>query len=209
MKRSSPHLIHSDFLVPVSPQEAISLLPDISTMQQQFVLEEEVPARPSGAPSHPFRILNSVIQHFPAQDIYQVGRELGLREFRAFYLAYVPENPLLLDKDWSVILEMWWTYAYLSEYGDVDLDLSQEQNDYFFITFTNTQIHRTKDSKHKPVCPLIAGLLAGFFSGLSGFDYEAIETECHEQGHQNCTFILGNSGLVNSEKFWQTIHEIN
>lgn len=211
MMNSHPQVLPNDSIVSFKNEEAIKLLPAISTMQHHFASEDKQhfdSTQALGIPAHPLKILNSVIEHFPAQDIYKIGKELGMREFRAFYLAFISENPLLLEKNWRSILEQWWAYAYLSEYGDVNLDLSEEHNDFFFVTFTNTKVYKTKGSQQKPVCPLIAGVLAGFFSSLSGFDFETIETECHEKGHKNCTFLLGNSGLVNSEKFWQEIHEI-
>lgn len=189
----------------------IDQLPSVLAMQRFHALNDQRNGsltQKMQISSTSLKMLNRIVEKFPAQEIYQIGKELGEREFRAFYLAFVPVNPSLLDLGWKTILERWWVYAYLSEYGNVNLELSQEQNDYFFVTFTNTKIHRTKATKNKPVCPLIAGVLAGFFSSLSGYEYEAIETECHEKGHQNCTFILGNSGLVNSETFWQAIHDI-
>lgn len=191
---------------------AINLLPSAAAMQPYHSVNDQA----SGILTQKTRVflnslkaLNRIIEQFPAQEIYQIGKELGQREFRAFYLAFAPDNPSLLDLDWKTVLEMWWVYAYLSDYGNVNLDLSQEQSDYFFLTFTNTKIHRNQGSRNQPVCPLIAGVLAGFFSSLLSDEYEAIETECHEKGNQHCTFILGNSSLVNSVVFWQTIHDIS
>ncbi|WP_299412386.1 V4R domain-containing protein [Acaryochloris sp. IP29b_bin.148] len=199
----------NEFTLPQTDKASIDLLPPIATIQRCFSVDSEASHQNWEIPTNPLNMLNNVVRHFPAQEIYQIGRELGEREFKAFYLACESGSFCLLDLDWREILEMWWAHAYLSEYGNVNLALSQAQRDYFFVTFTNTKIHRTKETKHKPVCPLIAGVLAGFFSRLSGQEYEAIETECHEQGHQNCTFILGHSGLVNSATFWQTIHDIH
>ena len=185
-------------------------LPAISTMQEYLSLDDIINpdiALSSKMPTNPLSILSSAIDHFPAHESYQVGRELGIREFRLFYLSSADKNPQLLNMQWQSVLELWWTSAYLDQYTEMRLNRIEEQSSYFFASFENTS--NTHAAYSKPNCPLIAGILAGFLSSLFGLEFESIETECHTQESQNCTFLLGSSDQINPHQFWQTIQNIN
>lgn len=185
-------------------------IPAIATMQEYLSLDDII--KPdnvvsSKMPTNPLSILSRALDHFPAHEAYQVGRELGIREFRSFYLSAAPKTPQLLEMQWQSVLELWWTSAYLDQYTELHLNQIEAHSNYFFVTFANTDT-TVNEADSKPNCPLIAGILAGFLSSLFGLEFESIETECHAQESQNCTFLLGSSSQVDPIQFWQTIHSI-
>lgn len=195
----------------VSPKDKDMMqLPAIATMQEYLCLDDIINpdiALSSRMPTNPLSILSSAIDHFPAHEAYQVGEELGIREFRSFYLSSTFKNPQLLNMQWQSVLELWWTSAYLDQYTEMRFNRIEEQGSYFVVTFMNTS--NTNAAYSQPNCPLIAGILAGFLSSLFGLEFKAIETECHGQENHNCTFLLGSSGQINPTQFWQTINDMN
>lgn len=156
-----------------------------------------------------FKALSDSLTKLTNYEVYQIGKELGIREFRAFYLSLVPKNSLLFVNDWKLALRNWWRYSNLSTYGEFNLDLIYKQHNYLFVTLVKAQTNTKVDINLKPICPLIAGLLAAFFSGFVGSKFEVIEPHCHKVEDKNCTFLVSNGEYINATKFWQTIDRIN
>ena len=47
-----------------------------------------------------------------------------------------------------------------------------------------------KKKQKKPVCSYIAGLIAGGAEGITGHEFECVETHCIAKGDKHCRFVL-------------------
>lgn len=80
-----------------------------------------------------------------------------------------------------------------SDYGSVNQGL-------IICEFDNTIFQTFTENESRPIESLLAGLLAGIYSHISGQELECIQTECLSTGAAKSRFILGLAGRIDQAR---------
>ncbi|NJK40877.1 MAG: hypothetical protein HC934_05045 [Acaryochloridaceae cyanobacterium SU_2_1] len=87
------------------------------------------------------------------------------------------------------------------------LDPRRSADAYIVLEVISTQEQALKKDLSQPDCAFYAGVIAGFFSCLSGDQFEVIEPDCQSATPNICKFILGRAEVLNALVFWQTLDQ--
>ena len=141
-------------------------------------------------------------------EAYEFGKDIGQQEYHRFATSHIIPKEGSFDKKLLVLMD-WWSQSYLVRH--VELVISNEKSLDEFIEFT--VIHKNqktlKRKNIRPDCPFIAGLFAGFISGLSKTNFEAIEIDSEDQKNNTCRFLLGHKAELNAMFFWLTLDSLS
>jgi predicted hydrocarbon binding protein len=75
--------------------------------------------------------------------------------------------------------------------GKIDLDQAYQQHGFLVIKIWNSAFARLAPNQDRPICYLEAGLLAAFFSQLTGRELHCVQTTCESLGADCNRFLLG------------------
>jgi hypothetical protein len=126
--------------------------------------------------------------------LYNCGRWWG----KSFYVRFRDElsdyygTPLAemgMVEFMQSLQQCWITHGW----GKIDLDQTYQQRGFLIIKIWNSPFARLAPKNKYPLCHLEAGILAAFFSQLTGKDLHCIQTTCESMGADCNRFILGLS----------------
>lgn len=137
--------------------------------------------------------------------MYHIGKKWGLKDAKFFtswfekefqYEKGINQYPI------TYVLEAWW-WPFISQgWGNWEVDLNSQKNGFMFVNIFDSAVARTLGDVGKPVCHLYAGLLAGFFEGMTKRDLNCIELSCYAMGETYCKFLIGKSQQLDAAQFW-------
>ncbi len=113
-----------------------------------------------------------------------------------FYIRFREElteyyNTSLADMSMAEFLQClqscWVTYGW----GKIELDQSYQQRGFLIIKTYNSPFASQAPKGDRPVCFLEVGVLAAFFSQLTGRELSCVQTTCESLGADCNRFILG------------------
>jgi predicted hydrocarbon binding protein len=87
----------------------------------------------------------------------------------------------------QALQQCWITHGW----GKIDLDQSYQNRGFIVIKIWNSPFARHAPKTDQPVCHLEAGILAAFFSQLTGRDLHCVQTTCESMGADCNRFVLG------------------
>lgn len=141
-------------------------------------------------------------------EAYEFGKDIGQQEYHQFATGHIVQKENSLENNLLVLMD-WWSRSYLVR--NLELIINNERSLDQFIEFKI--IHKTKKTmRRKNIrsdCPFIAGLFAGFISGLSKTKFEAIEIDSEDGKNNTCRFLLGHKVELNAIFFWQTLDNLS
>jgi predicted hydrocarbon binding protein len=76
-------------------------------------------------------------------------------------------------------------------WGKIDLDQTYQQRGFLVIKIWNSAFARLAPRQNQPACYLEAGILASFFSQLTGKELNCVQTSCESMGADCNRFLLG------------------
>jgi hypothetical protein len=138
--------------------------------------------------------------------MYNIGKEWGTRDasfFKNWFEKEYNYEKGINQFNLSYVLEAWWWPFITQGWGNWDVDLSDRQNGFIFVNIFDSAVARTLGDVGKPVCHIYAGLMAGFFSGLTQKQLNCIEIQCYAMGETYCKFLLGKQDRIDAATFWQ------
>jgi uncharacterized protein len=124
--------------------------------------------------------------------LFNCGRWWG-KNFYARFCAEVtdyygiPLSNMAMVEFMQALQQCWITHGW----GKVDLDQSYQHRGFLVIKGWNSAFARLALKHEQPVCYLEAGILAAFFSQLTGKDLHCIQTTCESMGADCNRFVLG------------------
>ncbi|HIK53588.1 MAG TPA: 4-vinyl reductase [Synechococcales cyanobacterium M55_K2018_004] len=83
--------------------------------------------------------------------------------------------------------QCWITHGW----GKLDLDQTHQHHGFLVVKIWNSPFARLAPKTNQPVCYLEAGILAAFFSQISGRELHCVQTTCESMGADCNRFILG------------------
>lgn len=83
--------------------------------------------------------------------------------------------------------ECWMAHGW----GKIEMDQSYQQRGFLIVKIKNSVFARLAPKQDQPVCYLEAGILAAFFSQLTGKDLNCIQTTCESMQADCNRFLLG------------------
>lgn len=137
--------------------------------------------------------------------MYNIGRKWGLKDAQFFqqwferefnYERGINHYPI------AYVLEAWWWPFTSQGWGNWQVDLDQQKNGFMFVNIFDSAVARTLGNVGKPVCHIYAGLLAGFFSGMTKKELDCIEINCYAMGETYCKFLIGKKNQIDAANFW-------
>ena len=87
----------------------------------------------------------------------------------------------------QALQECWMAHGW----GKIELDCSAQQQGFLVVKGWNSAFARLAPPKNQPVCHLEAGILAAFFSQLTGKELHCVQTSCESLGADCNRFLLG------------------
>lgn len=137
--------------------------------------------------------------------MYNIGRKWGVKDAQFFQQWF--ETEFEYERGMShypipYVLEAWWWPFTAQGWGNWSVDLSQQKNGFMFVNIFDSAVARTLGNVGKPVCHIYAGLLAGFFSGLTKKELDCIEINCYAMGETYCKFLIGKKDRIDAASFW-------
>ncbi|MBY0526792.1 MAG: hypothetical protein K2R98_25595 [Gemmataceae bacterium] len=87
-------------------------------------------------------------------------------------------------------------------WGKVTLDVSRHEEGLLIVTLDNAIFASMVKKADKPVDALMAGILAGFFSRLSGQELDCVQTTCKACGADASRFIIGLTPRLAPVEAW-------
>lgn len=124
--------------------------------------------------------------------LFNCGRWWG-KNFYARFCAEVsdyygvPLSNMAMVEFMQVIQQCWMTHGW----GKIDLDQSYQHRGFLVIKGWNSAFDRLALNPDQPACYLEAGILAAFFSQLTGKELHCIQTTCESMGSDCNRFVLG------------------
>lgn len=76
-------------------------------------------------------------------------------------------------------------------WGKIELDQSYQQRGFLIVKIQNSAFARFAPQHNRPACHLEAGILASFFSQLTGKELGCVQTTCESMGADCNRFLLG------------------
>lgn len=139
---------------------------------------------------------------------YQLGKELGHREYQTFAALAHPSTTKTRPQQLLALLD-WWSQSYLAQYGQLLVDLTRPLDVYIGLEVISSSPIQLKQNEGLPECAFYAGILASFFSGLAGCEFDAIEPNHGNPNVKNCQFLLGSQSDLDALHFWQTVDALS
>ncbi len=139
-----------------------------------------------------------------ATEAYQLGKDLGQQEYQHFTVLVSSPKQSMLSGQLLVLMD-WWSQSYLAYYGQLFIDLTQLSVPYIRLQVVDTSHISLRKNRHRPDCAFYAGIIAGFFSGLTERNFEVIQPDCVEALVNSCQFLLASQSELNAQIFWQTV----
>lgn len=102
-----------------------------------------------------------------------------------YYDVALSEMPMI--EFMQALQQCWVTHGW----GKIDLDQSHQHCGFLIITICNSPFAKLAPQSGHPVCHLEAGVLASFFSQLSGRELHCVQTTCESMGADANRFVLG------------------
>ncbi|WAL58651.1 V4R domain-containing protein [Thermocoleostomius sinensis] len=102
-----------------------------------------------------------------------------------YYEMAIAEMPML--EFLQALQQCWITHGW----GKVDLDQTYQHRGFLVINSWNSPFAKHAPQWDYPACYLEAGVLASFFSQLTGRDLHCVQTTCESLGADCNRFILG------------------
>lgn len=87
----------------------------------------------------------------------------------------------------QALQECWMVHGW----GKIELDQTYQQRGFLVVKIKNSAFARLAPKQGHPVCYLEAGVLASFFSQLTGKELNCIQTTCESMGADCNRFLLG------------------
>lgn len=124
--------------------------------------------------------------------LFNCGRWWG----KSFYTRFseqigdyynVPLSEMPMVEFIQALQQCWITHGW----GKIDLDQSHQQQGFLVVKIWNSPFAKLAPQKDNPVCHLEAGVLASFFSQLSGRELHCVQTTCESLGADCNRFVLG------------------
>lgn len=129
-----------------------------------------------------------------SQHLKQINIENNLKKFNlAMRLQYAESR---------------WNSSILSSFGKLSIHLDASNEKFIFVNVIEPRLGHGFRETNAFKCPIIAGILSGYFSYFLGKDFSGIETQCHEENKNACRFLIGLSQEVNAQKFWQELDNL-
>lgn len=97
-------------------------------------------------------------------------------------LAHMPMIEFL-----QALQECWITHGW----GKIELDQTYQSRGFLIIKIWNSAFARLAPRHGQPACHLEAGILAAFFSQLTGKELHCLQTACESMGAEHNSFLLG------------------
>lgn len=87
-------------------------------------------------------------------------------------------------------------------WGIVRLDLTRHEQGLVVVTADDPIFAAVSGPSDKPVDSLLAGVLAGFLSGLFGRDLDCVQTACKARGEPASRFVVGLATRLTGARGW-------
>ena len=87
-------------------------------------------------------------------------------------------------------------------WGLVELDLSRHEQGLVVVTAEDPIFAAVSGPSDKPVDSLLAGVFAGFLSGLFGRDLDCVQTACKARGEPASRFVVGLATRLTGARGW-------
>lgn len=87
----------------------------------------------------------------------------------------------------QALQECWMAHGW----GKIELDQSYQQRGFLIVKIQNSAFARFAPQSGRPACHLEAGILASFFSQLTGKELDCVQTTCESMGADCNRFLLG------------------
>jgi predicted hydrocarbon binding protein len=87
----------------------------------------------------------------------------------------------------QALQECWMAHGW----GRIEIDQSYQQRGFLIVKIQNSAFARLALPQNQPACHLEAGILASFFSQLTGKELGCIQTSCESMGADCNRFLLG------------------
>lgn len=139
--------------------------------------------------------------------MYNIGRKWGLKDAEFFKQWFEKEYEYergINHYPTPYVLEAWWWPFTSQGWGNWSVDLAQQKNGFIFVNIFDSAVARTLGNVGKPVCHIYAGLLAGFFTGLTKKELDCIEINCYALGETYCKFLIGKKDRIDAANFWMS-----
>lgn len=135
--------------------------------------------------------------------LYNCGRWWGKSFYRRFNeeLSDYYNRPLAEMEMIELVQSLkqcWKTHGW----GMIDLDFNYYQKGFLVVKIENSPFVQSGLEIKTPICFAEAGILAAFFSELTGEELESVQTQCESLGLESNYFILGLSERINPIKTW-------
>jgi uncharacterized protein len=98
--------------------------------------------------------------------------------------------------------QCWSTYGW----GKLELDHSHQHRGFLVVKTWNSVFAHQATRSDMPICALEAGVLAAFFSQLTGKDLHCIQTTCESMEADCNRFILGLAPRLQPAEVWVEQH---
>jgi predicted hydrocarbon binding protein len=141
----------------------------------------------------------------PAADTVfrSIGRKWGVlyarrfkKEVSEFYGKPLDEFSMALFQ--ACLVEMFSHHGW----GKVSLDLSRHTQGLFVVETAEPLFASLVERADRPVDTLMTGILAGFFSEISGQELDCVQTRCKACGAPVSSFVLGLTARLGSAAAW-------
>jgi len=132
-----------------------------------------------------------------------IGRRWGVlfakrfeKEMTEFYGKPLREFMLALFQ--ACLVELFSHHGW----GKVSLDLSRHDQGLILVDLQNAIFAGLVKQSNQPVDGMMAGILGGFFSHLSGQELHCVQTACQACGASNSKFIIGLAARLAPVPSW-------
>ncbi len=106
-------------------------------------------------------------------------------ELTDYYRTALADMPMV--EFLQCLQQCWVTHGW----GKIDLDQTYQDRGFLVINVLNSPFAKQAPAGTHPICFLEAGVLAAFFSQLTGRELHCIQTTCESMGADRNRFILG------------------
>jgi uncharacterized protein len=89
-------------------------------------------------------------------------------------------------------------------WGTIDLDISYHQKGFLVIKNCDSPFAENAPQTNQPMCYVEAGILAAFFSQISGQNLHCVQTNCESMGAKSNLFIIGLEERLKPVITWVT-----
>jgi uncharacterized protein len=139
--------------------------------------------------------------------LFNCGRRWGKHFFNRFRDEITDYyGQALVDMTMAQFLQAlrgcWATYGW----GKLGFDQSYQAQGWLVIQTQNSAFARQAVAPKYPVCSLEAGVLAAFFSQLSGQELHCLQTSCESLGAEQNQFVIGLKERLEPAQIWVDQH---